>query len=90
MTDIYNSKKGILFQALNISALIGQSLLHRVNIIVQHMLLVCFCSHVFSLYLVEIAVKPDAKAAIASSYSQLTGGASYEHLVKGGLSTFGF
>ena len=47
LTDIYNSKRGILFQALNSSALIGQTLLHMVNIIVQHMFFVCFCLHVF-------------------------------------------
>ena len=47
VTDIYNSKKGILFQALNSSALIGQTLLHMVNITAQHMFFVCFCLHVF-------------------------------------------
>ena len=47
VTDIYNSKKGILFQALNSSASIGQTLIHMVNITVQHMFFVCFCLHVF-------------------------------------------
>ena len=81
VTDIYNSKKGSYFK-LWIAVLWLDKIYYTWSILLSSICsLFVFVFMFFSLYLVEVAVKPDAKATIASSYSQLTGGASYEHLV---------